>query len=223
MAEEQGKIPRPLGERNVYYREVIPYIHTHILRLTPIDAADSTWLDDELLTWIEAYDDAANKASTNKNKVSEREAVDDKIFERLHKILEDLKPWAGLTATDRNTFRLHKRVAHNSRRVVPTRAPSSTIINQQHLTALGIAIDPLHPNAKKLPKGVFLVFWTGYLVTKPNVENPAPVHLGWSASIHCDLEFPAAWLKKDCMVESHYVDKHKKKSLVSPAIPVTVI
>ncbi len=223
MSETLGRIPQDLGERNLYYREVIPYGHTNIGRLTPIIAADDTWLVAELILWIVLYDNSVNHAITNENTVSERDAMDLLIEARLNKVLDLLTPFSGLTETDRNTYGLHLRVTSNAHHTVVSRAPSGSVINQQHLAATGRAIDPLNPNATKLPDGVFLILWLGYLVVDPVAVAPAKVFLGWSVSIDCDLEFPAAWAKKDCMVEAHYEDKHHGKSLISPAIPVTVI
>jgi hypothetical protein len=223
MAADEGRIPQELGLRNTYYREVIPYIHTNILRLTPILGADDTWLVAELLIWTPAYDNAANKSITNKNYVDERDAIDLLIFARLDVILNNLTPWAGLTPTDRNTFGLHERVATNAHITVPSQAPSPTVIGQTHLHAAVKAIDPLLPDAATLPHGAFLVIWIGNMITSPVTVNPAPVLLGWSASIDADLEFPLAWVGNPCNVQCYYVDKHHNKSAVSAAIPVTPI
>jgi len=173
--------------------------------------------------WILAYDAADNGSSTSKDLVDERDAIDTPIFDKLTIVIGDMIPWTPKTATDINHFGMHERADGNSTRTVVGNAPSATIISQSHLASKVKAIDPLHPNAAKLPDGVFLVIWTGYLVTTPAVPNPAPVLLGWSASIDANLAFPALWLKQDAMIEAYYVDKHHNKSLVAAPIPITVI
>jgi hypothetical protein len=223
MAELEGRIPKTLGERNTYYRDVIPYINLNIIRLTPILGADNTWLVSELGVWTTAYDLAANKSTTNKNAVSERDVIDDLIFAKLDIILDNLTPWTGLTATDRNTFALHERVTSNAHITVPANAPNPVVISQTHLHAAVKAIDPANPDAATLPHGAFLVIWIGNMITEPVTVNPAPVLLGWSSSIDADLEFPLAWVNNPCNVQAYYVDKHHNKSAVSAAIPVTPI
>jgi hypothetical protein len=155
--------------------------------------------------------------------VDARDAIDGPIHDKLELIMGNMIPWAPKTTTDMNHFNLHERAASNSDRTVVSNAPSEAIISQSHLGAKVKAIDPLHPTASKLPIGVFMVIWTGYLVTTPAVSNPAPVLLGWSTSIDADLAFPALWLKQDSMVEAYYVDKHHNKSAVGAPVPVTVI
>ena|ERR1035437_1876743 len=218
-----GSIPPELGERNTFYRDLIPYIHTNIARLTIIIAADDAWLSAQLILWTAAYDAAENHSSTSEDFVAERDALDGPIHDKLEIVIANMIPWTPKTTTDMNHFGLHKRVASNSTQTVVSNAPTEAIISQSHLGAKTKAIDPLHPTAKKLPIGVFMVIWVGYLVTIPAIPNPAPVLLGWSTSIDADLEFPALWLKQDAMAEAYYVDKHHNKSAVAAPVPITVI
>jgi hypothetical protein len=218
-----GSIPDELGKRNTFYRDLIPYIHDNILRLTTISAADQLWLSAQLLLFIIAYDAAENGSSTSKDLVDARNAIDGPIHDKLEIVIANMIPWTPKTTTDMNHFGLHERAAGNSDRTVVSNAPSEVIMSQSHLGAKTKAIDPLHPNATKLPIGVFMVIWVGYLVTTPAIPNPAPVLLGWSTSIDADLEFPALWLKQDAMAEAYYVDKHHNKSAIAAPVPITVI
>src|ERR1035437_1852246 len=218
-----GSIPADLGERNTFYRDLIPYIHTNIVRLVIITPIDDAFLSAQLILWTAAYDAAHNGSITNKDLVDERDVIDGPIHDKLELIIGNMIPWTPKTATDMNHFNLHERAAGNSTHTVVSNAPPDAIIGQSHAAAKVKAIDPLHPNAAKLPIGVFMVIWTGYLVTTPAIPNPAPVLLGWSTSIDADLAFPALWLKQDAMIEAYYVDKHHNKSAVAAPIPVTVI
>jgi hypothetical protein len=223
MALITGSIPRELGKRFTFYKDSIPYIAANISRITVIGTADQIWLSEQLALYIIAYDAADSDGSTNKDLVDARDAIDGPIHDRLEMVIGNVIPWQAKTPADMNHLGLHERAASNSDRTVANNAPSESIMSQSHLGAKVKAIDPLHPTATKLPIGVFLVMWIGYLVTTPAIPNPAPVLLGWSTSIDADLEFPSLWLKGDAMIEAYYVDKHHNKSAVAAPIPITVI
>ncbi len=223
MSELLGRIPKELGERDKYYRTVIPYVNTEISRLTPITSAESIYLTGRLLEFIVKYDISADDTTTNKIVRGERDVIDEDIRAKVDLILDNLTYWPELTSTDRLKFRLFERVASNVHIIVPENCPKGAILSQDHLSASVKAIDSLNPDVKTLPVGAFLVFWTGYLITDPVIDSPAPVFLGWSSSIDCVLDLPITWLGKPAMIQPYYVDKHKNKSKIGKPIPITTI